>query len=109
MSDGTTRFTCKGKAIHHFISTSTFTEYTVVHESAVAKIDPAAPLEKVCLIGCGFSTGYGAAVQTAKVRIVVGVSGTSWGLFTIGWPVSGSSAWQPGVTDSVEFGMDRRY
>uniref|UniRef100_A0A8C3JIH8 alcohol dehydrogenase n=1 Tax=Calidris pygmaea TaxID=425635 RepID=A0A8C3JIH8_9CHAR len=68
MPDGTTRFTCKGKAIHHFIGTSTFTEYTVVHESAVAKIDSAAPLEKVCLIGCGFSTGYGAAVQTAKVK-----------------------------------------
>ncbi|NXO69922.1 ADH1 dehydrogenase, partial [Phainopepla nitens] len=68
MSDGTTRFTCKGKAIYHFLGTSTFTEYTVVHESAVAKIDAAAPLEKVCLIGCGFSTGYGAALQTAKVE-----------------------------------------
>ncbi|NXA54436.1 ADH1 dehydrogenase, partial [Nothocercus julius] len=68
MADGTTRFTCKGKAIHHFIGTSTFTEYTVVHETAVAKIPAAAPLEKVCLIGCGFSTGYGAAVQTAKVE-----------------------------------------
>ncbi|XP_009983902.1 PREDICTED: alcohol dehydrogenase 1-like, partial [Tauraco erythrolophus] len=62
MADGTTRFTCKGKAVHHFVGTSTFTEYTVVHEYAVARIDPAAPLEKVCLIGCGFSTGYGAAV-----------------------------------------------
>ncbi|XP_009325306.1 PREDICTED: alcohol dehydrogenase 1 [Pygoscelis adeliae] len=68
MPDGTCRFTCKGKAIHHFLGTSTFTEYTVVHEFAVAKIDSAAPLEKVCLIGCGFSTGYGAAVQTAKVE-----------------------------------------
>ncbi|XP_014375477.1 alcohol dehydrogenase 1C [Alligator sinensis] len=68
MADGTSRFTCKGKMIHHFIGTSTFTEYTVVHETAVAKIDAAAPLEKVCLIGCGFSTGYGAAVKTAKVE-----------------------------------------
>ncbi|RMC13770.1 hypothetical protein DUI87_08852 [Hirundo rustica rustica] len=68
MPDGTTRFTCKGKAIYHFLGTSTFTEYTVVHESAVAKIDSAAPLEKVCLIGCGFSTGYGAALKTAKVE-----------------------------------------
>ncbi|XP_060103019.1 alcohol dehydrogenase 1A [Heteronotia binoei] len=68
MPDGTSRFTCKGKNLHHFISTSTFTEYTVVHETAVVKIDAAAPLEKVCLIGCGFSTGYGAAVQTAKVE-----------------------------------------
>ncbi|XP_034970084.1 alcohol dehydrogenase 1A [Zootoca vivipara] len=68
MLDGTSRFTCKGKKLHNFISTSTFTEYTVVHENAVVKIDDAAPLEKVCLIGCGFSTGYGAAVQTAKVE-----------------------------------------
>ncbi|XP_015271461.1 PREDICTED: alcohol dehydrogenase 1A [Gekko japonicus] len=68
MPDGTCRFTCKGKSLHHFISTSSFTEYTVVHENAVVKIDAAAPLEKVCLIGCGFSTGYGAAVQTAKVE-----------------------------------------
>ncbi|XP_060635166.2 alcohol dehydrogenase 1A [Anolis sagrei] len=68
MPDGTSRFTCKGKSLHHFISTSTFTEYTVVHETAVVKIDDAAPLEKVCLIGCGFSTGYGAAVKTAQVE-----------------------------------------
>ncbi|NXF96424.1 ADH1 dehydrogenase, partial [Eubucco bourcierii] len=67
MPDGTSRFTCKGKIIHHFVGTSTFMEYTVVHETAVAKIDSGAPLEKVCLIGCGFSTGYGAAVKTAKV------------------------------------------
>lgn len=77
MPDGTTRFTCKGKAIHHFIGTSTFTEYTVLHETSVAKIDSAAPLEKVFVIGCAFSTGYGAAVQTAKVSIMVGVSGNS--------------------------------
>uniref|UniRef100_A0A674JDN0 Alcohol dehydrogenase 1 n=1 Tax=Terrapene triunguis TaxID=2587831 RepID=A0A674JDN0_9SAUR len=67
-TDGTTRFTCKGKQIHQFISTSTFTEYTVVHETAVVKIDAVAPPEKVCLIGCGFSTGYGAALSTAKVE-----------------------------------------
>lgn len=65
--DGTSRFTCKGKPIHHFIGTSTFSQYTVVDEIAVAKIDAAAPLEKVCLIGCGFSTGYGSAVKVAKV------------------------------------------
>ncbi|XP_027681265.2 alcohol dehydrogenase 1 [Chelonia mydas] len=68
MNDGTTRFTCKGKQIHQFASTSTFTEYTVVHETSVAKIDAVAPPEKVCLIGCGFSTGYGAALNSAKVE-----------------------------------------
>ncbi|KAM5339389.1 all-trans-retinol dehydrogenase [NAD(+)] ADH7 isoform 2-T2 [Glossophaga mutica] len=67
LDDGTSRFTCKGKTVYHFASTSTFTEYTVVDEFAVAKIDDVAPLEKVCLIGCGFSTGYGAAIKTAKV------------------------------------------
>uniref|UniRef100_A0ACB8E8H4 Uncharacterized protein n=1 Tax=Sphaerodactylus townsendi TaxID=933632 RepID=A0ACB8E8H4_9SAUR len=79
MPDGTSRFTCKGKNLHHFISTSTFTEYTVVHETSVVKIDASAPLEKVCLIGCGFSTGYGAAVQTAKVE-----RGTTCAVFGLG-------------------------
>ncbi|XP_051822435.1 all-trans-retinol dehydrogenase [NAD(+)] ADH7-like isoform X2 [Antechinus flavipes] len=67
LSDGTSRFTCKGKPVYHYLTTSTFSEYTVVEESSVAKIDAAAPLEKVCLIGCGFSTGYGAAMKTAQV------------------------------------------
>uniref|UniRef100_A0A8D2B6S3 All-trans-retinol dehydrogenase [NAD(+)] ADH7 n=1 Tax=Sciurus vulgaris TaxID=55149 RepID=A0A8D2B6S3_SCIVU len=67
LADGTTRFMCKGKPVYHFMNTSTFTEYTVVDESSIAKIDAAAPPEKVCLIGCGFSTGYGAAVKTGKV------------------------------------------
>ncbi|CAO2600192.1 Alcohol dehydrogenase 1 [Lemmus lemmus] len=65
--EGTSRFSCKGKPIHNFISTSTFSQYTVVDEMAVAKIDGASPLDKVCLIGCGFSTGYGSAVKVAKV------------------------------------------
>ncbi|NWH77502.1 ADH1 dehydrogenase, partial [Piaya cayana] len=68
LPDKTSRFTCKGKQIHHFLWVSTFAEYTVVPEYAVAKIDAAAPLDKVCLFGCGFSTGYGAAVNTAKVK-----------------------------------------
>lgn len=59
--------TCKGKTLLQFVGTSTFSEYTVVNVMCVAKIDPAAPLDKVFLIGCGVSTGYGAAVNTAKV------------------------------------------
>uniref|UniRef100_A0A3Q3J5F5 Enoyl reductase (ER) domain-containing protein n=1 Tax=Monopterus albus TaxID=43700 RepID=A0A3Q3J5F5_MONAL len=62
------RFTCKGKKVLQFMGTSTFSEYTVVNQIAVAKIDPAAPLDKVCLLGCGICTGYGAAVNTAKVE-----------------------------------------
>ncbi|XP_053921305.1 alcohol dehydrogenase 1-like [Cuculus canorus] len=68
LPDKTSRFTCKGKQIHHFLWVSTFAEYTVVPEYAVAKIDAAAPLDKVCLLSCGFSTGYGAAINTAKVK-----------------------------------------
>ncbi|NXI16567.1 ADH1 dehydrogenase, partial [Irena cyanogastra] len=95
MADGTTRFTCKGKAIHHFLGTSTFAEYTVVHESAVAKIDSVAPLEKVCLISCGFSTGYGAALKTAKVEpgstcAVFGLGGVGLSVI-IGCKVAGAS------------------
>ncbi|XP_025871428.1 alcohol dehydrogenase E chain [Vulpes vulpes] len=67
LQDGTIRFTCRGKPIYHFLGTSTFSQYTVVDEFSVAKIDAASPLEKVCLIGCGFSTGYGSAVNIAKV------------------------------------------
>ncbi|KAF3701452.1 Alcohol dehydrogenase 1 [Channa argus] len=62
------RFTCKGKKVLQFAGTSTFSEYTVVRTMAVAKIDPAAPLDKVCLLGCGVCTGFGAAVNTAKVE-----------------------------------------
>ncbi|XP_037684946.1 alcohol dehydrogenase 1A-like [Choloepus didactylus] len=80
MQDGTTRFTCRGKPIHHFISTSTFSEYTVVDEISIVKIDAAAPPEKVCLIGCGFTTGYGSALNIAKVTpgstcVVIGLGG----------------------------------
>lgn len=67
LEDGTSRFTCKGKPIGHFIHTSTFSQYTVVDEMSVVKIDAASPLEKVCLIGCGFTTGYGSAIKVAKV------------------------------------------
>jgi S-(hydroxymethyl)glutathione dehydrogenase/alcohol dehydrogenase len=67
MPDGTVRFTCKGQDIFHYMGTSTFSEYTVVPEIAVAKISPLAPLGRVCLLGCGITTGYGAAINTAQV------------------------------------------
>lgn len=67
MQDGTTRLSCRGKPIHSFLGTSTFSQYTVMDESSVARINEASPLDKVCLIGCGFSTGYGSAVKVAKV------------------------------------------
>lgn len=68
MPDGTTRFSYKGKPIYHYMGTSTFSEYTVVPEISLAKIADDAPLEKVCLLGCGVTTGIGAVHNTAKVR-----------------------------------------
>jgi S-(hydroxymethyl)glutathione dehydrogenase/alcohol dehydrogenase len=68
MPDGTTRFSYDGQPIYHYMGTSTFSEYTVVPEISLAKIDPAAPLEKVCLLGCGVTTGIGAVHNTAKVE-----------------------------------------
>ncbi|XP_070834785.1 alcohol dehydrogenase 1-like [Chaetodon trifascialis] len=68
MAPPDSRLTCRGKTLLQLAGTGTFSEYTVVGEIAVAKIDPAAPLDKVCLLGCGVCTGYGAAVNTAKVE-----------------------------------------
>ncbi|XP_027006172.1 alcohol dehydrogenase 1-like isoform X2 [Tachysurus fulvidraco] len=68
MSDTITRFTCRGKPVLQFMGTSTFSEYTVMNQIAVTKIHNDAPLDRVCLLGCGISTGYGAAVNTAKVE-----------------------------------------
>jgi len=67
MPDGTSRFSQKGKQILHYMGCSTFSEYTVLPEIALAKINPAAPLDKVCLLGCGITTGIGAVLNTAKV------------------------------------------
>lgn len=85
MPDGTSRFTCKGKQLFHFMGTSTFSEYTVVAEVSVCKVNPQAPLDKVCLLGCGISTGYGAALNTAKVE--PGSTCAVWGLGAVGLAV----------------------
>jgi len=68
MPDGTRRFSMNGKSIYHYMGCSTFSEYTVVPEIALAKINKAAPLDKVCLLGCGVTTGIGAVMNTAKVE-----------------------------------------
>lgn len=77
--DGTSRFTCKGKQIYHFMGCSTFSEYTVIAEISAAKISPSAPLEKVCLLGCGVATGFGAVWNNAKVE-----EGSSVAVFGLG-------------------------
>src|ERR1022692_3236482 len=80
MPDGTSRFSLRGKPIHHYMGTSTFANYTVLPEIAVAKIRKDAPFDKVCYIGCGVTTGIGAVINTAKVEqgakaIVFGLGG----------------------------------
>jgi S-(hydroxymethyl)glutathione dehydrogenase/alcohol dehydrogenase len=68
MPDGTSRFSYNGQPIHHYMGCSTFSEYTVVPEISLAVVNPDAPLEKVCLLGCGVTTGIGAVHNTAKVK-----------------------------------------
>jgi len=68
MPDNTRRFSLDGNPIYHYMGCSTFSEYTVVPEIALAKINSQAPLDKVCLLGCGVTTGIGAVVNTAKVE-----------------------------------------
>ena len=68
MPDGTSRLSYQGTTLHHYMGTSTFAEYTVVPEIALAKIRSDAPLDKVCLLGCGITTGIGAVLHTAKVE-----------------------------------------
>ncbi len=68
LPDGTTRLSRDGEEIRHFMGTSTFAEYTVMPEIALAKVDPEAPLDRACLFACGLSTGLGAAMNTAKVE-----------------------------------------
>ncbi|MCJ1438686.1 S-(hydroxymethyl)glutathione dehydrogenase [Xylographa pallens] len=68
MPDGTSRFKCKGKELLHFMGTSTFSQYTVVADISVVAITPKAPMDRTCLLGCGITTGYGAAVVTANVE-----------------------------------------
>ena len=80
MPDGTSRFSFKGKPIHHYMGCSTFSNFTVLPEIAVAKIREDAPHDKVCYIGCGVTTGIGAVVNTAKVEpgsnvVVFGLGG----------------------------------
>ena len=79
MPDGTTRFSKDGQPIYHYMGTSTFSEYTVLPEISIAKVDPAAPLEEVCLLGCGVTTGIGAVMNTAKVK-----QGESVAIFGLG-------------------------
>ena len=80
MPDGSSRFALDGKMLHHYMGTSTFANFTVVPEIALAKVREDAPFDKICYIGCGVTTGIGAVINTAKVKpgdnvIVFGLGG----------------------------------
>src|SRR6202048_2248536 len=80
MPDGSSRFSRDGKMLHHYMGTSTFANFTVVPEIALAKVRDDAPFEKICYIGCGVTTGIGAVLNTAKVQtgdrvVVFGLGG----------------------------------
>ena len=80
MPDGTSRFSYKGKMVHHYMGCSTFSNYTVLPEISLAKVRKDAPFDKICYIGCGVTTGIGAVINTAKVEtgstaIVFGLGG----------------------------------
>jgi S-(hydroxymethyl)glutathione dehydrogenase/alcohol dehydrogenase len=85
MPDGSSRFSLNGKTLYHYMGTSTFSEYSVLPEISLAKINKAAPLDKVCLLGCGITTGIGAVLNTAKVE--AGASVAVFGLGGIGLSV----------------------
>ncbi|KAJ9600144.1 hypothetical protein L9F63_009554 [Diploptera punctata] len=106
MPDGTTRFTCNGKPLYHFMGCSTFSEYTVVAEISVAKINDKAALDRVCLLGCGVPTGYGAALNTAKVE--PGSNCAIWGLGAVGLAVAmGCRAAGAGRVVGIDINKDK--
>lgn len=85
MNDGKPRYTYEGKPIYHFMGTSSFSEYAVLHKQSLAKARRDAPLEKICLLGCGISTGWGAVWNTAKVP--PGSTAAVFGLGAVGLSV----------------------
>lgn len=82
LTDGKCRFSINGSPINHFLGTSTFSQYSVVHSGCLAKIDPLAPLDKVCILSCGVSTGLGAVLNVAKPK--KGASVAVFGLGAVG-------------------------
>ncbi len=82
MPDGSSRFSLEGRPVHHYMGTSTFSNFTVLPEIAVAKVREDAPFDKICYIGCGVTTGIGAVINTAKVQ--AGATAIVFGLGGIG-------------------------
>jgi S-(hydroxymethyl)glutathione dehydrogenase/alcohol dehydrogenase len=112
MPDGTSRLSHRGRTLHHYMGTSTFAECTIVPEIALAKIRRDAPLDKVCLLGCGITTGIGAVLNTAKVHpgatvAVFGLGGI--GLSVVQGAVMAGAGRIIGIdTNARKFDMARR-
>ena len=107
MPDGTSRFSIGGKKLHHYMGTSTFSNFTVLPEIAVAKIREDAPFDKICYIGCGVTTGIGAVINTAKVE--PGANVVVFGLGGIGLNViQGCRMVGAGMIVGVDINPDRR-
>ena len=106
MPDGTSRFSAGGKTVYHYMGTSTFSEYTVLPEIAVAKVNKEAPLEKVCLLGCGITTGIGAVLNTAKVK--PGESVAIFGLGGVGLSaIQGATMAKAGRIVAIDINEDK--
>ena len=106
MPDGTSRFSLNGKPIHHYMGTSTFSEYTVLPDIAVARISKEAPLEKVCLLGCGITTGIGAVLNTARVE--PGASVAVFGLGGVGLSaIQGATMAKAGRILAIDINPDK--
>ncbi len=106
MPDGTTRFSYQGQPIYHYMGCSTFSEYTVLPEISLAKIPKEAPLEKVCLLGCGVTTGIGAVLNTAKVE--AGATVAIFGLGGIGLAaIIGATMAKAGRIIAVDINPDK--
>ncbi|KPM88825.1 S-(hydroxymethyl)glutathione dehydrogenase [Vibrio alginolyticus] len=99
MPDGTSRFSINGETIFHYMGCSTFSEYTVLPEISLAKVNKEAPLEEVCLLGCGVTTGMGAVLNTAKVE--KGDTVAIFGLGGIGLSAIIGARMQLGATDCI--------
>ena len=106
MPDGTSRFSYNGQPLYHYMGCSTFSEYTVVPEIALAKINKAAPLDKVCLLGCGITTGIGAVLNTARVE--PGASVAVFGLGGVGLSaIQGATMAKAGRILAIDINPDK--
>ncbi len=106
MPDGTSRFSAGGKTVYHYMGTSTFSEYTVLPEISVANVNKDAPLEKICLLGCGITTGIGAVLNTAQVE--PGASVAVFGLGGVGLSaIQGATMAKAGRIVAIDINEDK--